>query len=234
MRLPFFVVALLLLSLPGSWAAKETPGSALSAIRALPRGEAKRIARIEARDGTPGPERWYILVHDPKDENGVHEYVVASGELVASRNVSQFAENLKPEDIFGEGKLRIDSDRVATLAQQYAAANNVTIASLNYALKKEGAEAIPLWYVACLDEAGKEVGKLVVSAGKGNVVSHEGFTAEPGPEPQMETQSSSDVDRRPRKPIVRIKPATPVPEKKDIAGRIGDSINKFFTGGKGH
>src|ERR1700743_246622 len=76
-------------------------GSAFSALKLIPRGEDKRVARIEAREGTPVPERWYILVNDPKDENGLHEYVVSGGEVVASRNVSQFAEVLKPGDVFG-------------------------------------------------------------------------------------------------------------------------------------
>lgn len=240
MRPSFFAAAILMLSLSVSWAAKEAPGSALSAIRALPRGAARKIARIEARDGTPGPERWYILVNDPKEENGVHEYVVAGGELVASRNISQFADSLKAEDVFGDGPIRVDSDKVATLAQQYAFANNVTVSTMNYALKKEGAEATPLWNVTCLDESGKEVGKLVVSAGKGNVVSHEGFTTEPGADVKAETQSSSDVakddDRQKSRPktVAKAKPITPMPEKKDFVGRVGDSLSKFFTGGRSH
>ena len=79
-------------------AAADPAGSALNAIKQLPRGEAKKIARIEAREGTPYPDRWYIIVNDPKDENGVHEYVVSGGEVVASRNISQFAESVKPTD----------------------------------------------------------------------------------------------------------------------------------------
>ena len=67
-------------------AAADPAASVLNAIKQLPRGEAKKIALIEARDGTPYPERWHILVHDPKDQNGLHEYVVAGGEVVASVN----------------------------------------------------------------------------------------------------------------------------------------------------
>ena len=118
-------------------AVADSAGTALNAIKQLPRGEAKKIARIEAREGTPIPERWHILVNDPKDENGLHEYVVAGGEVVASRNISQFAESLKPTDVMGSSGLKIDSDKVAGLAQQYAQANNVSIATLNYALKRK-------------------------------------------------------------------------------------------------
>src|SRR5580658_7377362 len=99
-------------------AAADSASSALDAIKKLPRGESKKIARIEAREGSPNPERWHILVNDPKDENGLHEYVIAGGEIVASRNISQFAESLKPTDVMSISGLKIDSDKVATLAQQ--------------------------------------------------------------------------------------------------------------------
>ncbi|MEP6670451.1 MAG: hypothetical protein ABJF10_14925 [Chthoniobacter sp.] len=237
MRPSFFASFLSLLATAGLGLAAADPAtSALNAIKQLPRGEAKKIARIEARDGTPFPERWHILVNDPKDENGLHEYVVAGGEVVASRNISQFAESLKPTDVFGTSGLKVDSDKLATLAQDYAQANNVAIATLNYALHKEGAEATPLWNITCLDETGKEIGHIVVSAGKGNVVSHDGFTAEPGAgAATAETQSTSDPDdgegqRRhyPRKTVTH-KP-TQQPEKKDVFGKIGNSLSKFFTG----
>ncbi|HSI11112.1 MAG TPA: hypothetical protein VK961_03670 [Chthoniobacter sp.] len=214
-------------------AAADPAASVLNAIKQLPRGEAKKIALIEARDGTPYPERWHILVNDPKDENGIHEYVVAGGEVVASRNVSQFAESLKPADVFGNSGLKVDSDKLATLATQFAEANSVTIATLNYVLKKEGAEATPLWNVTCIDEAGKEIGRIVVSAGKGNVISHEGFTAEPGATPAItETQNNGDPEGsgRPRKPIARKSTPAPQQEKKDVFGKIGSGLSKFFTG----
>jgi hypothetical protein len=231
------VLALLLALFAGagySSLAADTTGSALNAIKQLPRGEAKKIARIEARDGTPNPERWHILVNDPKDEHGLHEYVVAGGEVVASRNISQFAEDLKPADIMGASGLRVDSDKLAALAQQYAQANNVAIATLNYTLNKEGADATPLWTVTCLDESGKQLGQLVVSAGKGNVVSHEGFTADPGAngeklETEIGTDDSDEAHHHSRKSVTHAKP-TPAPEKKDVLSKIGNSLSKIFGG----
>jgi hypothetical protein len=196
MRPPLLAAAFIFLSSAVLFAAREAPGSALGALKLLPKGEAKKIARIEAREGTPVPERWHILVHDPKDENGLHEYVVAGGELVASRNLSQFAEFVKEEDVFGSSGLKVDSDKLAELAQQYALANNQTITALNYALRKEGAAAAPLWVVTCLDEMGKEIGRLVVSAARGHVVSREGFTAEPnGPKLEVATEVAGDRPR---------------------------------------
>jgi hypothetical protein len=221
------------------FAERDTPGTAMNAIKQLPRGEYKRIVRIEAREGTPVPERWHIITHDPKDENGVHEYVIAGGEVVASRAISQFVESVKADDIMKESLVKVDSDKLAALAMQYAQVNNMNITSLNYVLKKEGADAAPLWNVACLDEAGKPLAVLVVSAGKGNVISHEGFTAEPSADvlAKAETQGETEADREERrrnakKLVVRATPITPAPEKKDVLSRVGTSINRFFTGKK--
>lgn len=240
MRLFLFTAAFVCFASTAFCAAKEGPTTALAAIRLLPRGEYKRIARLEARDGTPVPERWHIIVHDPKDENGLHEYVVAGGEVVASRAISQFVESVKADDIVKESLIKIDSDKVGALAQEYAQANNIAISSLNYALKKEGADAAPLWNVTCLDEAGKQVGLLVISAGNGNVISHEGFTAQPGAEAlaRVETQGETEGEREERKRFPKrifvrtatpaAAPAPPAEKKDDVLSRL----NKFFSGGK--
>ena len=211
MRLSFSASLLLLFAAPLR-AETEPANSALAALKLLPRGEAKRLARIEARDGTPVPERWYFIVHDPKSETGVHEYVVAGGEIVASRDVSQFAENLRVEDVVGGEALKVNSDRAAKLAQQYALANDVNVTAMQYELKKDGAAAAPLWRVTCLGEDGKELGRLVISAGKGTVVSHEGFAAEPPPPAPPAPATPNPVEKLRQPAAVAIVPkATPIP-----------------------
>jgi hypothetical protein len=161
------------------FALETTKPTALEAIKLLPKGEAQRVARIEARDGKPVPDRWHILVHDPSENTGVREYIIAGDEIVASRNASQFAEALEESDIIGTETIRIDSDKASKLAQQYAFANNSAVAAINYELIREGMGAAPLWKINCLDESGMPVGSLVLTATKGTVVSHEGFPIEP-------------------------------------------------------
>ncbi|MEA3187132.1 MAG: hypothetical protein QOD99_962 [Chthoniobacter sp.] len=165
------------LTFAGSLPAAEL--TALAAVKLIPQERAARLARIEARDGTPEADRWYLLVQDPNDENGVHEFVVANGEIVSSRPISQFAEKLQPQDVIGVAAIKIDSDQLAKLARQYAQASNATISRISYELKKEGADAAPVWKVVCFDDTDKRVGELVVTAGKGNVISHDGFAPLP-------------------------------------------------------
>jgi hypothetical protein len=233
MRVLFIFPILLAVTGMRLYAETVTDGSAFNALKLIPHGEGKKVARIEAREGTPIPERWYILVNDPKDENGLHEYVVAGGEVVASRNVSQFAEILKAGDVFGGEPLRIDSDRVASIAREYAAANNVTISSMNYELKKDGTGAALLWNVTCLDEAGKELGRVYITANKGTVVSHDGFTADPAGIVNEKLKTAADIARAKKPPkVAKAVAVTPEPaQKPDFFHRVGGSLQHLFGGG---
>jgi hypothetical protein len=154
--------------------------SALDAVKLLPPGEAARIARIEGREGSPDPERWYIQTQDPTAENGVHEFVVSNGQIVASRSVSQFADSLTPGDILGDVTV-INSDKAARLACSYAAANSGTFATINYDLRKDPATGTPTWTISCIDATGTKLGSIVVTATTGDVISHDGFPIEPAP-----------------------------------------------------
>ena len=224
------------------------PSTALGALELLPKAQAKNLARIEAHDGTPAPERWHFLVHDKESETGLREFVIAGGEIVASRIISQFAESLTANDVVGIDGLQCDSDRVAQLAQDYALVNNVTPASINYQLKKDGADGTPVWRVTCLDEAGKELGSLLLAAGKGNVISHEGFAgptlgerkesivpASSGLESSAAPAASEESAPGPPEEEVAAKSKRSPSEKhaKESPGffhRVGGKFQKLFTG----
>lgn len=178
MRTTFSIFAALAALLVPAVGAPNTL-TALQAVKLLPKDAWARLARIEAFDAAPIPERWHILVYDTREENGLHEYVIANGEIAASRAVSQFAEELKSEDIVGHEAVKVDSEHAANLAEAYAEANKKEFATYNYELKKEGEAAGPVWKITCVDAKGEEVGRISISATKGNVVKREGFTVEP-------------------------------------------------------
>jgi hypothetical protein len=162
-----------------STAAAQSDGTALAALRLVPKEAAKRLVAIEAREGTPAPERWYLLVHDPAQERGMREFVVADGKLVTSRTLSQFAETLKPADIVGADAVKVDSPQIAKLAAAFADANGAKVGSLNYELARDAASNAPAWKVTVLDAAGDQLGVLAVNATKGAVLSAEGFEKSP-------------------------------------------------------
>jgi hypothetical protein len=173
----------LLLSTMSVMAARAEEDSALSALKALPEEDRFQLARIEGREGTPTPARWYFQVFAPDAQNGVREEVVEQRRLVARREVSQFTTELKPNDMVGGVAIHVDSDSVGNLARQYASANNFSIASLDYTLAKSAPDAIAVWTVRCMDTAGRAVGTVSVSAEDGTVLAHEGFPNPPSQSP---------------------------------------------------
>ncbi|MDB6174785.1 MAG: hypothetical protein JWL59_4096 [Chthoniobacteraceae bacterium] len=169
----------------------QEPQTALQALKVLSKSDAANLTRIVAREGNPGPERWHFIVYDGAAPRGFRECVVTGGEIVASREVSQFADRLKVEDVVGGGVLKIDSDQLAELAQEYAQVNQVEIVSLDYDLTKAGEKAVPVWKLSCLDEKGIAFGELSVTATQGVVISHDGFLEEPIKKPRKGTQTKA-------------------------------------------
>jgi hypothetical protein len=197
--------------------------TALSAVKLLPKEAAANLALIHAFEGKPTPERWHILVFDPKEESGVREFVLEDGEVVASRTVSQFAEELKASDVIGAETVKVDSDAAVSKGQKYAEVNRQKVAAFNYELRKDGEGAVPLWHVTCLDAKGESIGKLVMTATKGKVLSHDGFILEPSTEKEKTKPGSRVTEARPEgerpRPAARVADAGPPGERARPAPR---------------
>lgn len=153
--------------------------TALGALKLIPKDGAKRLARIEARDGAPGPERWHLLVFDPAAERGVQEFVIAGGKVVAVRGLSQFADRLAQTDVVGGDSVKVDSAQVARTAAVFAAANGARVGTVNYQLSRDETANAPVWTATVLDPAGDQLGSISVNALKGGILSHDGFEKEP-------------------------------------------------------
>jgi len=194
--------------------------TALEALRVLLPEQSKNVALITAREGTPEPDRWHVIVFDPTSDTGLREYVVAGGRRVANRTVTQFIEKLAATDVIGPDAIKVDSDKIVKTALQYGTANNKTIASLHFDLRKNATDGTPVWTVMCTDLAGTEVGRIVLSASRGEVISHPGFATEPRLEtvaeratatPAPDRERSTGENSAARKPFVPRNAATPLP-----------------------
>jgi hypothetical protein len=198
-------------------ATTASAATALNALRILLPEQSRNVALITAREGTPEPDRWHVIVYDQTSDSGLREYVIADGRRVASRPVSQFIEKLSSADVVGPDAIKVDSDRVVKTALQYGVANNKTIAALHFDLRKNPTDGTPVWTVICANLAGTEVGRLVISATRGNVLSHPGFVAEPPVESVAERAAATPApirvedDPAARKPFVPKTVATPLP-----------------------
>lgn len=180
--------------------------TALGALSLLPKGTAKRVARIEAREGNPWPARWYVLVHDPEQPRGLREFVFTGGKQIATRQLSQFADALSENDVVGADAIKVNSDTVAGVAGQFALHNGVRLASVNYELRKTGDPAVPVWHLTCLDPAGDQLGTIQIHAGKGGILGFDGFQKAPFAEANVVARPDTRSPAAP-KPAVIGKPA---------------------------
>jgi hypothetical protein len=194
----------------------QSEGSALSALKLLPKDVAKRLARIEARDGAPVPERWYLLVYDPEAERGVREFVVTGGKVVAARTLSQFADSLKLSDVFGGDSVKLDSEQLARWATLFVAENGGRLGSMNFQLTKNPALNGPVWTATVLNPEGDQLGAITVNALKGTILGSDGFEKSPAPELLVSPVAAPVVTRAPK---ARIAPPTPAP-KPSLVRRI--------------
>jgi hypothetical protein len=217
--------------------------SALTALKLLPQDKAAGVARIVGRDGTPAPERWHFITHDPAEANGLREFVVARGVLVAARSMSQFASEVKAADVLGIAGVKVDSRAAGEIAKDYALANNAALSTMNYELCREGAEAAPVWKVTCHDSQGKQLGFVTLTASKGTVVAHDGFPLEPKPaatgSPAVKLDTYAEEKVAPEKKITAVgegpKKTTShrrkaKEEDEHVLGKVGGSIKNLFTG----
>jgi hypothetical protein len=191
----FRVLLLAALCAGGGAAFSQTAenASALAALKLVPADKAANVARIVGRDGTPVPQRWYFVTYDAAELSGVREFVVAEGELVAARPMSQFAAQAAAADVIGMAEVKVDSKRAGEIAADYARVNNTPLGTLNYELAREGLGAAPVWKVTCLDAAGRQLGVVALTATRGAVVSHDGFLIDPTPETQVKKVQKPDT-----------------------------------------
>ena len=142
--------------------------TALQALQVIPGADLANLAIVEGHDGDPNPARWHFLFYDQATENGVREYVVEDGKVVAEREVSQFASSLKPTDVMGAAGLTVDSDMVARTARQWADAEGRDIASMSFALRNDGADGgSPIWTVTCFGGDGRAFAEMKVTRAPG-------------------------------------------------------------------
>ncbi len=214
-----FRIILLFLNVIVSAFPARGEGGALAALKLIPSEAAKRLVAIEAREGAPVPERWYLLVNDPAEQRGLREFVVADGKVVTSRVLSQFADSLRPADVIGGDAVKIDSTQVAKLAGAFADANGVKVGMLNYTLGRDATAGVPVWRVTVLDPAGDQVGLIMVNAVKGAVLRSDGFETTPAAVPVAPPTSPASTERAPSK---KPKP-TPTPKP--------SLLKRFFGGG---
>jgi hypothetical protein len=216
-------LALILSSLSSS--AAET---ALSALRALWAADAHNLVRVEARDGLLSPEHWMFTVYDKESRSSLRVLVVAKGEVVTSHDVPPAEAAAQSKELLDSAAVKVDSDEAAERALTYAAANHVKVSAMNFELARQGAKAVPVWIVSCLDQNGAPLGSVVVTASRGNVVASEGFPTAPGAASLVQAMATSRS-----KPLIQtaaVDPQIMASDREFLKGQVKESTAESIPG----
>jgi hypothetical protein len=240
---------------PAPAAAAEPDTTALGALALLPKDAATRVARIEGPDGHPFPDRWYILVHDETAPRGLREFVFAEGKLVTNRSLSQFADSIAPEDVIGAAAIKVNNDKAAGIAAQFAMHNQQQLGGIRYELAKSDAFPVPVWRLDCSDAKGQLLGTIILHATKGSLLNFQGFEKSPiVPEPaaaedvarnstsekptektakRSPARTSTQVtasSKPPPRPAPRAMPVDrPPPPRQGPVDRVGSAFRRMFN-----
>ena len=187
--------------------------SALAALEVLPKLEAERLAVIAGCEGNPEPERWHFLVYAPETENGLREYVVSDLKIVARREFSQFAEKLRAEDVVGNA-IKVNSDRLAYVVEQYARANRKEVVTVNYDLRKDGPTLAPVWRVECFDAENRTLGAISVAATASAILAHSGFSEQPAFQGQTRAAAPAEPPPVGERPAANLRAGAARPESR--------------------
>jgi hypothetical protein len=125
------------------------------------------------------------------------------------------------KELLESAAIKVDSDQAANLALSYAAANQAKVSFLNYELARQGARAVPVWVVTCLDQNVQPLGSVVITASRGNVVASEGFPNKPGAAQASQPVQKAPAETPPR--VVGIDPRIAMSDREFLEAHARES-----------
>jgi len=155
------------------------PNGAVNAMLAIAPKYIEGIVLVTGKNGRPQPKKWVVVARDSNDLGTLHKITVEDGQVVADAQSMNVFEALRQDVSINPQTVQCDSPAAFAIAERYAAANQKVIGHADYALTIRGTDAAPIWTVNCFSSQGFFIGKVVLLATTGSVVSHQGFANSP-------------------------------------------------------
>ncbi|GAB4171673.1 MAG: hypothetical protein Fur0032_11030 [Terrimicrobiaceae bacterium] len=155
------------------------PAGAEAAMLAIDPKYVNGIVLVTARNGTPQPKQWVVVARDSDDLGTLHKLTVADAQVIADVQSMNAYESFRQDVAINPVSVQVDSGAAFQIAQPIAAANNKIIGHVDYALTIRGTDASPIWTLNCFDINGGFLGKVVLLATTGAVLSQPGFRNSP-------------------------------------------------------
>ncbi len=157
------------------------PNWAVAAMLAIDPKYTQGIVIVTGQGGTPEPKKWVISARDSDDLGTLHRITVADGQVISDVQSMNTFEALRQDVSIDPTQVQVDSGDAFLIAQPIAAANSKIIGRVDYALTIRGTDAAPIWTLNCFDLNGGFLGKVILLATTGTVLSTPGFKNSPTP-----------------------------------------------------
>ena len=167
-------VGLLLLAAPALAEENATAYEALRVVgREVGRDALHQIVSITGSRGDPQPDRWKIVVEDPKGR-GLRELNIVDGKIdsddTADRDVAGSTEGATID----VSRLNLDSSGAYAVASHTAEASHTDFATADYTLRTDD-KGEPMWIVTLRSRSSRPVGTIYVGGTRGTVMRTEGM-----------------------------------------------------------
>lgn len=164
---------------PGVPVPGPDPTGAVTAMLAIPPQYIDGIVLVTATNGRPAPDKWIVVARDGNDLGTLHKLTVEAGQVISNALSFNAYESFRQNVSINPQAVQVDSPTAFLIAERYAAANQKIIGHADYALTVRGSDSVPIWTVNCFGTDGFFLGKVVLLATTGNVISHSGFRLAP-------------------------------------------------------
>jgi hypothetical protein len=148
--------------------------SAKSAVRTLDRlvtgSPSSRVVRVLGWNGQDQPEKWNILVRDPRAPGTFHEFTIENRRMLARRAYQNDQAGTLPTVVVPISSVALDSTDAFLVADREGKRAKVGFDTIHYELRSKVGGAGPVWYLELRDQEYRVVGRLEIRAGDGKVL----------------------------------------------------------------
>lgn len=168
---------LLLAATPALAQENATAYEALRVVGAhFGRASVDHVISVSGTDGNPQPEKWRILLEDPRANGGVREVEVSGGQIASDRTPGRNVIGSTEGATIKTKRLNLDSSGAYTVANHTADKSNAHFSTVTYTLRTDE-HGDPVWIVTLQGRSGRPVGTIHIGANRGNVTRTEGMFA---------------------------------------------------------
>ena len=129
-----------------------------------------RVVQVVGIRGQHQPKEWRVVLRDKAKPGVFHLYMIQGQQVVRKERVEKDYRGEVPEEVVRYQDLRIDSNRVFSIADREARMAKIGFDTVNYELRCPEFSDQPVWFVDLRDGRGGTVGRLFLSASTGRVL----------------------------------------------------------------